>query len=171
MRRKFLKEEQIKILKTMNEATSRMDLNMFAEAVNLNPNQAIAMVQELAREGFLRKVGGGYGLTEKGKNVLKIFMQVPSDLAFHFYVEVDKPLGFSAQSLEEFYRLVKEACSDSLEFHLYRGDFERWLQDVLKDGELAEAVAGLKTDELKGEDLRKAILKAIDAKYGVGDLL
>jgi Mn-dependent DtxR family transcriptional regulator len=166
-----LKEEQIRILKTMNEATSRMDLNMFAEAVNLNPNQAIAMVQELAREGFLRKVGGGFGLTEKGKNVLKISMQVPSELAFHFYVEVDKPLGFSAVSLEEFYRLVKEVCSDSLEFHLYRGDFERWLQDVLKDDELAEAVAGLKADELKGEDLRKAILKAIDAKYGVGDLL
>ncbi len=166
-----MKEEQIRILKTMNEATSRMDLNMFAEAVNLNPNQAIAIVQELAREGFLRKVGGGFGLTEKGKNVLKISMQVSSELAFYFYVEVDKPLGFSAVSLEEFYRLVKEVCSDSLEFHLYRGDFECWLQDVLNDGELAEAVAGLKADELKGEDLRKAILKAIDAKYGIGDLL
>ena len=29
-RRSFLKEEQIRILKTMNEATNRMDLNMFA---------------------------------------------------------------------------------------------------------------------------------------------
>lgn len=166
-----MKEEQVRILKTMNEATNRMDLNMFAEAVNLSPNQAMVMVQELAREGFLRKVGGGYGLTEKGKNALKMFMQVPSELAFHFYVGVDKPLDFSAQSLEEFYRLVRQVCSDSLEFHLYRGDFERWLQDVLKDEELAEAVAGLKTAELKGEELRKAILKPIDAKYGVGGLL
>lgn len=154
----------------MSEATSRMDLNTFAQAVNLSPNQAMAMMQELAKEGFLRKVGNGYGLTEKGKNAIKMFTQVPSELAFYFYAGVDKPLGFSAQSLEEFYRLVRQVCSDSLEFHLYRGDFERWLQDVLKDGELAEAVASLKTAELKGEELRKEILKAIDDKYGVGEL-
>ena len=69
-----MNEEHIKILKTMNEATNRMDINMFAQAVNLNPNQAIAEVQELAKEGFLRKVGGGFGLTEKGRNALKMFI-------------------------------------------------------------------------------------------------
>ena len=68
-----MKEAHIKILKTMNEATNRMDLNMFAEAVDLTPNQALAEVQELAKEGFLRKVGGGFGLTEKGRNALKAF--------------------------------------------------------------------------------------------------
>jgi predicted transcriptional regulator len=166
-----LKEEQIKILKTMNEATNRMDLNMFAQAVNLTPNQAIAQVQELAKEGFLRKVGNGFGLTEKGKIALKMFTQIPGEMGFHFYVEVGKPLGFSAQSLEEFYRVIRQVCSDSLEFHLYRGDFENWLREVCKDSELAEAVGNLKTDNLKGEDLRKALLKIIDAKYGVGDLI
>ena len=55
-----MKEEQIKILKTMNEATNRMDIHMFAQAVNLEPNQTIEQVQKLAAEGFLRKVGGGY---------------------------------------------------------------------------------------------------------------
>ena len=171
MEAKILKEEQIRILKTMNEATGRMDLNMFAEAVNLTPNQAIAEVQELTRLGFLRKVGGGFGLTEKGRNTIKISIMVPSEVAFHFYVGVDKPLGFSAQSLEAFYRLVREVCSDSLEFHLYRGDFESWLRDVLKDLELAEAFGGLKAAGLKDEELRKALLKAVDDKYGVGELL
>ena len=56
-----------------------MDLNMFAQAVNLTPNQAIAEVQELAKEGFLRKVGGGFGLTEKGKNAVKAFALVPAE--------------------------------------------------------------------------------------------
>lgn len=166
-----MKEEQIKILKTMNEATNRMDLNMFAQAVNLNPNQALAEVQELARESFLRKVGSGFGLTEKGKNALKAFAPVSGDMGFHFYVDVNKPLGFSTQSLEEFYRFIMQVITDSLEFHLYRGDFENWLREVLKDEELAEAVGNLKADGLKGEDLRKALLKAIDAKYGVGELL
>jgi len=155
----------------MNEATSRMDLNMFAEAVNLSPNQTIAEVQELAKEGFLRKVGGGYGLTIKGKNALKTFTVVPDGVGFHFYVDNDKPLGFSAQSMEEFYRLVKQVTVDSLEFHLYRGDFENWLRDVCKDPELSEAIGNLKPEALQGEDLRKAILKTIDDKYGIGELL
>jgi DNA-binding Lrp family transcriptional regulator len=166
-----LKEEQVKVLKTMNEATSRMDLNMFAQAVDMDPNQAMATVQALAAEGFLRKVGNGYGLSRKGKNVLKVFVQVPDELAFNFYVGFDKPLGFSAQSLEEFYRVVRQVCSDSIEFHLYRGDFERWLREVFEDVELADNFASLKATDLKGEDLRKAVLKVIDAKYGVGELL
>lgn len=166
-----MKEEQFRILKTMNEATNRMDLTMFAQAVNLNPNQAIAEVQDLAKEGFLRKVGGGFGLTEKGKNAIKIFMQVPDELGFNFYVDFGKPLGFTALSLEQFYRFIKQVTTDSLEFHLYRGDFENWLKEVCKDEGLAEAVGALKAEGLKGEDLRKALLKAVDAKYGVGELL
>jgi predicted transcriptional regulator len=166
-----LKQEQIKILKTMNEATNRMDLNMFAEAVNLTPNQAIAEVQDLAKEGFLRKVGSGFGLTEKGKNAVKAYVSVSAEVSFNFYVDVDKPVGFSAQTLDQFYRTIKQVCSDSLEFHLYRGDFENWLRDVCKDEALAKAFGTLKSDELKGEDLRKELLNAIDAKYGVGELL
>jgi predicted transcriptional regulator len=166
-----LKEEQLRILKTMNEATNRMDLTMFAQAVNLNPNQAIVDVQELAREGFLRKVGGGYGLTEKGKNALKLAATYPAEKAFQFYLAVDKPLGFSAQSLEEFYRSLRQVTSDSLEFHLYRGDLENWVGQVLEDTETAQEVAGFKTAQLHGEELRKALLKALDAKYGVAELL
>jgi predicted transcriptional regulator len=166
-----LKEDQFRILKTMNEATNRMDLTMFAQAVNLNQNQAISEVQELAKEGFLRKVGGGFGLTEKGKNAIKAYVSVSADLGFNFYVDVDKPLGFSALSLDEFYRTIKQVCSDSLEFHLYRGDFEKWLQEVCKDEDLAKSFGTSKVEELKGEDLRKALLQTIDAKYGVGELL
>ena len=166
-----MKDSHIKILKTMNEATNRMDINMFAEAVGLTPNQAIAEVQELAKEGFLRKVGGGFGLTEKGRISLKAFTSFADEMSFHFYVDVDKPLGFSAQSLTEFYRFIKQVTADSLEFHLYRGDFENWLREVCKDPELAVAVGNLRTDELKGEALRNALLKAIDARYGINDLL
>ena len=97
-----MKEEQIRILKTMSEATNRMELNIFAQAVNLSPNQAIAEVQELAAKGFLRKVGGGFGLTEKGKNALKVDVPVSAEMGFNFYVGVDKPLGFSARSLGSF---------------------------------------------------------------------
>jgi DNA-binding Lrp family transcriptional regulator len=148
-----------------------MDLTMFAEAVDLSPNQAMTDVQELAKEGFLRKVGGGFGLTEKGKNALKAYVSVSAELGFNFFGGLDKPLGFSAQSLAEFYRIIKTVFSDSLEFHLRRGDFENWLRDVCKDVELAEAFGTLKSENLMGEELRRVLLKAIDDRYGVGELL
>jgi Mn-dependent DtxR family transcriptional regulator len=165
-----LKESHIKILKTMNEATNRMDLNMFAEVINLTPNQAIAEVQELAKEGFLRKVGAGFGLTEKGRIALKAFTTY-ANASFNFYVDVDKPLGFSAQSISEFYRFIKQVTADSLEFHLYRGDFENWLREVCQDLELAVTLGNLRADELKGEALRNALIKAIDSRYGINELL
>lgn len=166
-----MKEQQLKILKVMHEATGRMDMNMFAQAVNLTPEQAIEQVHVLANEAFLRKVGTGYSLTEKGKNALKISLQVAEDKAFRFYAGVDKPLGFSAHSIEEFYQAIKQVTVDVIDFHLYRGDFERWVEEVLQDEVLADEVDELEGYGLNGEELRKALLKAIDAIYGVGDLL
>jgi predicted transcriptional regulator len=162
---KLLKEEQFKVLKTLSEATNRMDLNMLAEKVNLNPNQTMQQVQELAKEGFLQRVGGGYGMTEKGKAALRVFAQVPKDMGFHFCHGVDRPTDFTAQSLEEFYRLVNQVSVDSLEFHLYRGDFENWLKEAVKDPDFADKIAGAKAVGLKGEDLRAQLLKMLDSKY------
>jgi len=123
-----LKEEQVRVLKTMVEATSRMDINMFAQKVSLTPNQTIHQVQELAKNGFLQKVGGGYGITEKAKAVLKAFTRVTEENGFHFYNGLDQPTEFTAQSINEFYGFIKQVGADSLEFHLYRGDFENWLK-------------------------------------------
>jgi len=49
---------------------------------------------------------------------------------------------------------------------LYRGDFENWIKTVFKDAALADGLASLKSANVKGEDLRQGILKAIAAKYG-----
>jgi DNA-binding transcriptional regulator YhcF (GntR family) len=148
-----------------------MDINTFANAVNLTPDQVMEMFQQLIAEGFLHKVGTGYSLTEKGKNAIKITTQVPSDKAFSFYIAVDKPLGFSAHSLEEFYRLIKQVTSDSLDFHTYRGDFESWLRDVIGDHELALDFSEPKAAGLHGEELRKRLLAIIDFRYGINQLL
>lgn len=167
----ILKDDQLKILKTMSEATSKMDMNMFAKAVNLTPSQTTAQIQELTREGFLQKVDHGYSLTAKGKNALKISTKVSEEAAFHFYSGIDKPLDFSAHSIEEFYSVINRVSSDSLDFHLYREDFERWLGDLLHDKELSIEAEKFRTKGLKGDELRKALLKTLDTKYGVGELL
>jgi hypothetical protein len=148
-----------------------MDLNTFAEKVNLTSNQTIHQIQELANEGFLQRVGGGYGITQKGKAALRAFTLVPKEVSFNFYFGIDQPLDFSAWSLEEFYRCLKQVNVESVEFHLRRGDFENWLREACKEAELANEFGRVKAADLKGEDLRKELLKVIDAKFGVQDLL
>ncbi len=166
-----MNDTQLKVLKTMSEATSRMDINMFSHAVNLTHDEVMAIFQLLTAEGFLHKVGAGYSLTDKGKNILKISHRVTDDKAFSFYVAVDKPLGFNAHSLDEFYRLIKQVTSDALDFHVYRGDFENWLRDALGDRQLALDFSGPRAAGLHGEDLRKRLLSIMDHRYGVNELL
>lgn len=158
-------EEQLKVLKAMSEVTSRIDMNGFAQMVGLNLNQTIEHMQELVNAGLIKKVGSGYGITEKGRTLLKAITPVPKDMAFHFYMTLGQPTGFSAESLKDFYEIVKRVTVESLEFHLYREDFENWIKAVFKDAALADALANLRGSQLKGEDLRQGILKAIAAKF------
>ena len=167
-----MKNEQLTVLRTMNEATNRMDLNMFAQKVNLTPSQTITKIQELAKSGFLRKSeSGGFGITAKGKAALKAFMPVPQEKRFHFYIGMDSPAGLTAQSLAEFYTLVGQVSADSLEFHLLRGDFEKWARDVLEEEKLAQELGNLESAGLSGEELRKELLGLIEAEFGVEELL
>jgi predicted transcriptional regulator len=161
-----LTEEQLKVLKVMSEVTSRVDMNAFAERVGLTANQTIECMQDLVKNGLIRKVGGGYGITEKGKAVLKAITPVSKDMMFHFYSEVGRPTGFSATSLKDFYEIVKRITAESLEFHLYRGDFENWIKTALENAPLADKLASLKSANVKGEELRQKLLKTIAASYG-----
>ena len=159
-------EEQLKVLKVMSEVTRRIDMNTFAQMVGLNPSQTVERMQDLVNSGFIRKLSGGYGITEKGKAVLRAITPVPKDKAFHFYMGFGQPTGFSAESLKNFYEIVKRVAAESLDFHLYRGDFENWIKNALRDSVLADELANLKIERLKGEELRQEIQKAIVARYG-----
>jgi predicted transcriptional regulator len=159
-------DEQLKVLKVMSEVTSRIDMNAFSQMVGLNPSQTVERMQDLVNSGFIRKMGGGYGITEKGKAILKAITPVPKDTAFHFYTGFGQPTGFSAESLKDFYEIVKRVAAEALDFHLYRGDFENWIKNALKDAVLADELANLKIEMLKGEELRQRIQKAIAARYG-----
>lgn len=159
-------DEQLKVLKVMSEVTSRIDMNAFAEMVGLNPSQTVERMQDLVNSGFIRKIGGGYGITEKGRAMLKAIEPVPKESTFHFYTGVGQPTGFSAESLKDFHEIVKRVAAESLDFHLYRGDFENWVRNALKDEILADELANLKNTAVKGEFLRQEILKAVAKRYG-----
>ncbi|MGB9842283.1 MAG: DUF5752 family protein [Candidatus Bathyarchaeales archaeon] len=160
-------DEQLKVLKVMSEVTSRVDMNSFAQMVGLNIEETMQRMQDLASAGFIRRINGGYSITEKGRVLLKAITPVPKELAFHFYTGIGQPTGFSAESLKDFYEIIKRVAAASLEFHLYREDFENWIKTVFKDAALAEAIANLRASQLKGEELRQEILKTIVSKFNL----
>jgi DNA-binding Lrp family transcriptional regulator len=162
-----LKDPSLRVLKVMNEVTVRTDLNGFARMVGLTPTETIEQFQELLRAGLVRKSGNGYGVTAKGKFALKAIAPVSKGREFHFYNEIDKPTGFHAESIISFYELVKLLPTESIEFHLYRGDFENWFQEEFEDAVLANELAGMKGCELKDEALRREILVVLEERYGV----
>lgn len=80
-----------------------------------------------------------------------ILKMVPREKAFYFFTSIGNYTGESASSLKEFMEKVNEVNVKSLEFHLYRGDFEKWVNDVLQDGELAGDMRRLQNSILQAK--------------------
>lgn len=90
-------------------------------------------------------------------DVSKILRPVPREKAFYFFTSIGNYTGVSASSLKEFVEKINEVNVKSLEFHLYRGDFEKWIDEVLQDKELAEGIRRLQKVNLAGEVLRNQL--------------
>jgi alpha-amylase len=95
----------------------------------------------------------------------KILRRVLREEAFYFFSSIGNYIGKSAASLEEFVRKIKEVNPKSLEFHLYRGDFERWVDEVLGDAKLAEKIKELRNQKLIGENLQDRLYQTVLRRY------
>jgi alpha-amylase len=91
----------------------------------------------------------------------RILRRVPWEKGFKFFYGFAMPTGLSANSLEEFYEAVKGVNINSIVFHLERGDFERWILNVIGDRELADRIANLRSAKMDTEEKRKALLDLI----------
>jgi hypothetical protein len=94
----------------------------------------------------------------------KVYSPVPQEKCFHFYSGIgpDKFTKMSACSLADFKEKANKVETKSLEFHTHRGDFAKWLRDVLDETELARDFDRLKTSNLSGEILRSRIVRLLD---------
>jgi hypothetical protein len=84
----------------------------------------------------------------------QILRTLSRENAFYFFTSVGNYTGQRAMSLEEFANKIKEVKISSLEFHLYRGDFEKWAAEVLEDDILTERIGAVKLLEPVGNTLR-----------------
>ena len=74
--------------------------------------------------------------------------------SFYFFTSVGNYTGHRAMSMEEFAHKIRHVQTASLEFHLYRGDFEKWADEVLEDNILTERIKAVKLLEPIGNALR-----------------
>lgn len=89
---------------------------------------------------------------------------VPREKAFYFFTSIGNYTGASALSLKEFMEKINEVNVKSIEFHLYRGDFEKWVSDVLQDIELAGDIRRLQKLNLAGEALRNQLFLTVSRR-------
>jgi hypothetical protein len=80
----------------------------------------------------------------------RILRNVSKEEAFYFFTSVGNYTGQKAASLDEFLLRIKDINIKSLEFHLYREDFERWIASTLGDDKLANEIKGLRNMKAVG---------------------
>ena len=96
---------------------------------------------------------------------------LPEHKMFYFHDESGRYLEQAAANLWEFRQALGELPVSSLQHHLRVGDFERWLQDVLHDGELARRVRKISNRDVRGEALRQELLEVVVNRYEELDYL
>jgi len=84
----------------------------------------------------------------------RVLRSVLREEAFYFFTSIGNYTGQSASSLDEFLQQIKEVNIKSLEFHLYREDFEKWIAQTLGDAKLAEDIKSLRNMKVVGNALR-----------------
>lgn len=93
-------------------------------------------------------------------------LRKPEQIApFHFCIDVGDYTGISAASYEDFLTSIRQVNGKSLSFHVKRGDFERWVLDVLKDEKLAKEMGKLKKQKLRGQALRNRLYRIVSNRH------
>ena len=88
----------------------------------------------------------------------RILRKHPRENAFFFFTSVGNYTGENASSFKEFLETIMKIDVKSLEFHLHRGDFEKWVSEILGDKELAEELGTLRSLQPAGDTLRSQLV-------------
>ncbi|MFZ7138661.1 MAG: DUF5752 family protein [archaeon] len=166
-----------KILVDLWAAGNPLTLQIISEKTGLPPSSAMGYLLGLIKAEYVCvPEKHQYAITVLGKQALglpktdkaladRILTPVTVDKAFHFYNEVDQPLGVYAESLQDFVDKLQTVDIQSIEFHMKSKDFECWINSTLCDVELSKKVALLRTINLSGEDLRAKLYQTVKSRY------
>jgi hypothetical protein len=97
------------------------------------------------------------------RRIAEILRTVPYEKGFHFYTAPGHFTGETATSLDAFEKKLQVVSTDSVNFHLQRGDFQKWIKDTLCDDQLAKRVNLVKLT-LPTEASRKELLAIVQTR-------
>ena len=104
---------------------------------------------------------------EKPELAAKMLLRrLPAGMGFTFFYEFARSSGLTVYSLAEFASMLKTVDASSIVFHAEKGDFERWIRQVVGDNELADDIAAIRGTKkrLKGEVLREKLVAVVDKR-------
>jgi hypothetical protein len=87
------------------------------------------------------------------KETVRALRTVKEQEAFYFYEDIGKPTGELANNLSDFANKIKVVKSESLAFHLQRGDFQNWVENTLGDSKLGKRLAKISPSDDEGTRL------------------
>jgi hypothetical protein len=91
--------------------------------------------------------------------VQRILRKVPYQEGFRFSTGLGDYTGQVATSLEDFVDILRTVDLKSVDFHMERGDFEKWVRFIFGDEELVQIIH--RRSIFTGENLRKELLSGI----------
>jgi hypothetical protein len=97
------------------------------------------------------------------RKIVEILRTVPHEKGFHFYTARGIYAGETATSLDAFERKIQVVPTASVNFHMQRGDFQKWIEDTIGDNELAKRMGSIKATH-SAEDLRKELLAIVKTR-------
>lgn len=92
-----------------------------------------------------------------------ILRTVSNENGFHFNTPKGTYTGLTANSLEDFASKLKSIEEESVSYHYYHGDFQRWIDTTLGDRDFADTMCFLERG-LSGNQLRAKLLKLLDKR-------
>jgi len=96
----------------------------------------------------------------KKTDASEILRTVPPDKAFLFFEDEGYYTGKLATNLADFLKDIKTVPANSVTFHFKRGDFEKWIQEILHDPTLAQRIKRIKKS-YSGKELRDKISQIV----------
>ena len=93
------------------------------------------------------------------ERVQRITRKVPYQEGFHFSRGIGDYTGQVAMSLEEFAEILRSVDSKSIDFHMERRDFEKWVLGVFGDEELVQILS--RRMVFQGEKRRDELVMAV----------
>ncbi|MEM2320487.1 MAG: polysaccharide deacetylase family protein [Candidatus Bathyarchaeia archaeon] len=94
----------------------------------------------------------------------RLLRHIPRSKCFRFFNAVGAPTDILATSLEELCKAIRVVSLESIIFHLSRGDFERWIFEVIGDESLAAKIANLCRKWSEEERVREALISILEER-------